>query len=568
MGLQRYIEKRNFRATPEPKGRPHSAKPRALSFVIQKHDATRLHYDFRLEMEGVLKSWAVPKGVPARKGEKRLAMHVEDHPLEYGGFEGIIPEGNYGAGTVMLWDRGTYEVLGGEALENYQKGKIHFRLRGKKLEGEWTLVRMRGREEPGKEPWLLIKSGEDIKPMGAKADDQSVLSRKTMEQIAHRRAKVWLSNRDAKEPVKKATERPAAARRKRLRPRAASDEESEAARDELIATLDRFPRETAGYVEPMKALLVETAPKGPGWLYEIKWDGYRAIAVKEKERVRLFSRRGRELTTEFADIAEAVRQIPVATLVLDGEIVATDGRGHASFQLLQNYRQGGGAGLRYYIFDLLNIENRDLKQLALERRKLILETLLQEIPKPIFYSASLKGNPDVLLEKARKNRIEGLVGKRVDSVYEPGRRSGAWIKIKISLEQEFVIGGYTEPGGSRPYFGSVLVGYYEGGKLMFSARVGTGFDTKTLKALHTHFQTIRTETYPFSNVPSQRHGRFGTGLTRAEMKRCTWLKPVLVCQVRFAEWTDDGGLRHPVFLGLRDDISPEEARREIAAKVR
>jgi bifunctional non-homologous end joining protein LigD len=224
--------------------------------------------------------------------------------------------------------------------------------------------------------------------------------------------------------------------------------------------------------------------------------------------------------------------------------------------------------LRYYVFDLLNIENRDLKQLSIERRKAILETLLQNVSPPILYSANLKGKADVLLEKARKNKIEGIVGKRVDSVYEPGRRSGAWVKIKISLEQEFVIGGYTEPGGSRPHFGSVLVGYYEAGKLMFSARVGTGFDTKLLKTLYTGFQKIRTETCPFSNVPSQRHGRFGTGLTRAEMKRCTWLKPVLVCQVRFTEWTDDGGLRHPVFLGLRDDITPEEVRREVPAEVR
>jgi len=197
MGLQRYFQKRNFQRTPEPKGREHRVKAKALSFVIQKHDATRLHYDFRLEMEGVLKSWAVPKGVPAQKGDKRLAMHVEDHPLEYGGFEGIIPEGNYGAGSVMLWDRGTYEVLGAGPLEALQKGKIHFRLDGKKLKGEWTLVRMRGREELGKEPWLLIKSGEDMKPISAKADDESVRSGKTMEQIGHPRARVWHSIRDS-----------------------------------------------------------------------------------------------------------------------------------------------------------------------------------------------------------------------------------------------------------------------------------------------------------------------------------------------------------------------------------
>src|SRR6266516_2024097 len=203
MGLQRYFQKRNFQRTPEPKGREHRVKAKALSFVIQKHDATRLHYDFRLEMEGVLKSWAVPKGVPTQKGDKRLAMHVEDHPLEYGGFEGIILEGNYGAGLVMLGDRGTYEMRGGEPMEALKKGKIHFRLNGKKLKGEWTLVRMRGREELGKEPWLLIKSGEDMKPISVKADDESVHSGKTMEQIGHPRARIWQSNRATASPVKK-----------------------------------------------------------------------------------------------------------------------------------------------------------------------------------------------------------------------------------------------------------------------------------------------------------------------------------------------------------------------------
>ena len=562
MGLQRYIQKRNFRNTPEPKGRPHRTKARALSFVIQKHDATRLHYDFRLEMEGVLKSWAVPKGIPARKGEKRLAMHVEDHPLEYGGFEGTIPEGNYGAGTVMLWDRGTYGVLGGDPVEALKKGKLHFRMRGKKLEGEWTLVRMRGREEVGKEPWLLIKSGEDMEPISAKMDDTSVLSRKTMEQIAQGRGRVWISNR-ASASQSKAPKLPrnrASAGRTRSRKEVRADDTAAVEKD-LIATLERFPKESARYVEPMKALLVEKTPKDPGWGFEIKWDGYRALAVKTNGRARLFSRRERDISGEFPEVTKAIEELPIPTLVLDGEIVATDDAGNASFQLLQNYKQRIGKGrsrsLGYYVFDLLNLENRDLKQLPLERRKNILEALLKATPEPIHYSAALAGDPEELLAQAKHNRIEGLIGKRLNAPYEVGRRTGAWIKLKISLEQEFVIGGYTEPQGSRPYFGALLVGYHEGGKLMFASKVGTGFDTKTLKELHAKFQKLRRDPCPFANAPNARQG-----LSRALMRRSSWVEPKLVCQVRFTEWTDDGGLRHPSFLGLRDDKQPGEVVRE------
>src|SRR5438477_2525432 len=568
MGLQRYFQKRNFQRTPEPKGRAHRVKAKALSFAIQKHDATRLHYDFRLEMEGVLKSWAVPKGVPAQKGDKRLAMHVEDHPLEYGGFEGIIPEGNYGAGSVMLWDRGTYEVLGGDPLEALQKGKIHFRLNGKKLNGDWTLVRMRGREELGKEPWLLIKSGEDMKPISAKADDESVRSGKTMEQIGHPRARVWHSNRaSASQPKKESRAKlPPETRTAKNQPA-----KTKPAGSNLLATLEHFPKQSPSYVDPMKALLVESPPRGAGWLYEIKWDGYRAVAVKRGGSVQLFSRRARQVTGDFSEIAEAVGDIPISTAVFDGEIVAVDKRGHASFQLLQNYKQhpvgGASRSLRYYVFDVLNVENRDLKQLPLERRKHILETLLKDVPDPIHFSASFDGDPDAFLKEAEKNRIEGLIAKRIDAPYEAGHRSGSWVKIKICLEQEFVIGGYTEPRGSRSHFGAILVGYYDSprqsSQLIFASKVGTGFDTNSLKDLYAKFQKVRSDTCPFANVPT-RSGTSGHSLSRAEMRRCTWLEPKLVSQIRFTEWTDDGGLRHPVFLGLRDDKDPREVVRETA----
>jgi bifunctional non-homologous end joining protein LigD len=583
MGLQRYFEKRNFRRTPEPKGRTHRPKAPALSFVIQKHDARRLHYDFRLEIEGVLKSWAVPKGVPTKKGDKRLAMHVEDHPIEYGGFEGTIPEGNYGAGTVMLWDRGHYEVIDSAPPEAYEKGKIHLRLHGKKVNGEWTLVRMRGREEAGKEPWLLIKSGEDVEPISAKTDDESVSSRRTMDQIAHGKSKVWQSNRAEKSTTipavklgtKRATRAGSAPSPSASRLKAEREEEKsglKAARRNFMATLEEFPKQTASYVDPMKALLVEKVSREPGWMFEIKWDGYRAVAVKKNGEVRLFSRRPREITSDFSEIAQAVKQIPVSSLVLDGEVVAVDKQGHASFQLLQNFRQRRGgpnaSELRYYVFDILNLENRDLKSLPLERRKKILESLLKDVPAPIHFSASFEGDPEALLAQAQRNRIEGLIAKRADSQYEPGRRSGAWVKIKASLEQEFVIGGYTEPRGSRPYFGALLLGYYEEDQLMFASKVGTGFDTKTLKGLSSQFQKVRTDSCPFTNVPTRRTGRSGEGLSRAEMKRCTWLEPKLVCQIRFTEWTSDGGLRHPVFLGLRDDKTAREVVHERPAPSR
>jgi len=548
MGLVEYKRKRKFSETPEPEGVVRSRTVKALTFVIQKHDATRLHYDFRLEMEGVLKSWAVPKGIPTKKGDKRLAMHVEDHPLDYGGFEGTIPEGNYGAGTVMLWDRGTYEAVAGDPVEGHRKGKLHIRMSGEKLQGEWTLVRMRS--EDGKEPWLLIKSGEDMKPISAKREDQSVLSRKTMKEIETGRGRVWQSNRQS--TARRASRKEASAKVK-----------SNAAPADLKTLLKGLPREPAAYVGPMKALLVRNPPPRDGWMFEIKWDGYRAISVKSGGRVRLFSRRHRDITHDFETIARAVESLPAKSLVLDGEIVALDEHGWPSFQLLQNFRHehsSRGLRLNYYVFDLLNYENRDLKKLPLEQRRRLLEAVLGDAVEPIRLSGTLDGDPEELVVHARENNIEGLIAKRITSVYEPDRRSGSWLKIKTVLEQEFVIGGYTEPKGSRAYFGALLVGYYQGAQLMFASRVGTGFDTETLRSLHQRFHKLTTTVCPFANVPT----KGPNGLSRAEMRRCTWLLPALVCQVRFTEWTGDGGLRHPVFLGLRDDKRPNEVHRETA----
>jgi bifunctional non-homologous end joining protein LigD len=550
VSLAEYKRKRKFTQTPEPKGQVKPRKAKALSFVIQKHDATRLHYDFRLEMGGVLKSWAVPKGIPTKKGEKRLAMHVEDHPIEYGGFEGTIPEGNYGAGTVMLWDHGTYEAVTGDPLEGYRAGKLHIRMHGEKLNGEWTLVRMRS--ENGKEPWLLIKSGEDMKPLSAKRDNQSVLSGKSMQQIAEGRGRVWQSNRQT------------ATRRSSVKPRTTKTSTAPKARLPSLPNLKDLPLEHARFVPPMKALLVRNPPPRDGWSFEIKWDGYRALAVKSNGRVRLFSRRHRDITHDFDVVASPVEALPQKNLVLDGEIVALDENGRPSFQLLQNFRQAAGRRgqqLVYYVFDLLNYENRDLKKLPLEQRRNILEKVLADAEDPIRLSGTLEGSPEELVEQARKNSIEGLVAKRTSAIYEPDRRSGSWLKVKTVMEQEFVIGGYTEPKGSREHFGALLVGYYEGAHLLFASKVGTGFNHDSLHSLYERFQKLTTTVCPFVNLPT----KGPNGLSRAEMHRCTWLLPALVGQVRFTEWTSDGGLRHPVFLGLRDDKRPNEIHREIPA---
>ncbi|HMJ89151.1 MAG TPA: non-homologous end-joining DNA ligase [Candidatus Acidoferrum sp.] len=585
MGLQRYKEKRNFTATPEPAGKVKKQRKRALMFVIQKHDATRLHYDFRLEIDGVLASWAVPKGIPTTKGDRRLAMHVEDHPIDYGDFEGIIPEGNYGSGSVMVWDTGTWETLGGDPITDVKAGKVHFALHGKKLEGEWTLVRMKSRSQAsGKDEWLLIKSGEDVKAISAKQDDQSVLTRRTMAQIAGQKTRTWQSSHESAAPkansfkariAAAATRRAGArtvtsARSHRTKRATKSKEEDTAAITTLVpiatdtsAILKRCPAETPKFIEPMKAKLIASLPSAENWLLELKHDGFRVIAVKNGKSVELFSRNYKPLTAAFAGVTEAVRELSPEKLVLDGEVVALDERGHGSFQLLQNRESITDAStIVFYVFDLLNLDGRNTRHLQLTHRRELLQPIIAAAREPIRFSATLNGAPEVVLAEVKRLGLEGLIGKKPDSRYEPGQRSGAWVKLKCVNEQEFVIGGYTPPKGSRDFFGSIVVGFFEKGKLMFASKVGTGFNQKTLREMHTTFQPLRRPDCPFVNLPTKRSGKFGQGISASEMKRCTWLEPKLVAQVRFGEWTSDGGLRQPVFLGLREDKRAEEVTRE------
>ena len=578
MGLAEYKRKRDFAKTAEPKGgKPLPKAVRgACDFVIQKHDARRLHYDFRLEMEGVLKSWAVPKGLPWTQGEKHLAVEVEDHPVEYATFEGVIPPGQYGGGTVMLWDRGKYYVYGEQPLKSWKEGRLHLVLAGEKAKGEWTLVRIRGDQE--KNQWLLIKTGASVKPISKKLDDQSVKSGRTMKQIAEERDAEWQSNRaDDQRDSFKARIKTIVGQAHRLpksksgRPtKARSTSSPNDAADLNIAKLvSGLPKAKPRFVEPMKPRLVETPPTGGDWLYELKFDGIRAIAVKDGSKVHLLSRNRNELRTRFPEIADAVKKLSTQECVIDGEIVALDEEGRSSFQLLQAHEmEGRKSPICYYVFDLMQLDGRSLIKLPLTQRKEILAKICEDVGDPIRFSGEIGADASKLLAEVKRRGLEGIVGKQRKSVYEPGRRSGAWIKLKCVNEQEFVIGGYTPPGGSRKYFGAILVGYYKdkkkGGdsRLLFAGKVGTGFTEKTLSILYRKFQRERRDDCPFADLPSKEGGGWAQGITPSMMKKMHWVNPVFVAEIKFAEWTRDGKLRQPVFLGLRDDKDPREVMRE------
>jgi bifunctional non-homologous end joining protein LigD len=562
MSLKTYQAKRNFRQTAEPSG---ASRKKVADhddfFVVQKHDATRLHYDFRLEMDGVLKSWAVPKGFPTTHGDRRLAVEVEDHPIDYAQFEGTIPAGNYGAGTVMVWDIGSYEVCGGNPLQALKKGKLHLTLRGKKLKGEWTLVRMRPREHEDKPQWLLLKSGDDIPALSARTDDQSVLTRRSMNRIASENDAQWQSNRPSERavgilPAVRNTKSPIqSARRTSARQKAGSPKK-------ISLSATRLPKRKLAFVEPMKAELVNALPKGDQWLYELKFDGIRALTLKRGKNIELISRNAKDLTAKFPEVAEALRDLPCKEAMLDGEIAALDEEGRSSFQLLQARELSGERPpIFYYVFDLLQLDGKDLTGVPLLKRKALAQALLERAPDTVRFSAGIAAQSERILAEMKSRGLEGVIAKQKDSPYEIGRRSGAWVKFKWTTQQEFVIGGYSEPRGTRSHFGALVVGYYENKKLKFAAKVGTGFDQKLLKSLHQKFQKLTRPNCPFVNLP-EKAGRFGRGLTAAEMKRCTWLDPKLVCEIRFAEWTRDDHLRQPAFLGLREDKQPEEVTRE------
>jgi bifunctional non-homologous end joining protein LigD len=547
MGLEEYRQKRRFEKTPEPPGEVRRSGTGRF-FCMQKHAASHLHYDFRIELDGVLKSWAIPKGPCLDPTQKRLAVQVEDHPLDYGTFEGIIPADLYGGGTVMLWDRGAWEPLG-DPHQSYAEGRLKFRLQGEKLRGSWTLVRLKPRQGESENPnWLLVKEkDEESKPLReidiTEAEPLSVVSGQSLEEIAaSEKSRVWSGQEeeDRAEPGQT---------------KASAGAESSGPR--LNLEVESLPRARAApqpeFYYPQLATLAKTPPRGDNWLHEIKFDGYRLIAVLKQGDVRLFTRRGKDWTAKFDSIRAELAELPVQEAILDGEVVALDEQGLSHFQTLQNALDGGTARLFYYVFDVIYCEGYDLTQTPLLKRKELLREILEargDGTSVVRFGDHLQGKGQAFYESACEYGLEGVVAKRADSPYKP-KRTSAWVKIKCTKRQEFVIGGYTDPSGSRFGFGALVLGYYDKGRLIYCGRVGTGFTEKLLRQLQEELEARAQAETPFDVPPTGR-----------EARGVHWVKPELVAEVEFSDWTNEGILRQPSFQGLRWDKDPREVRRE------
>lgn len=540
MALDEYNRKRDFAATPEPGGetKPTGKRGRqqALQYCIQKHDATRLHYDFRLELDGTLKSWAVPKGPSLDPKSRRLAVHVEDHPLDYATFEGTIPAGHYGAGDVIVWDRGIW-IPQGDPEEGYRKGKLKFTLQGEKLSGAWNLVRTR--MEGGKEQWFLIKSNDESARPESEYDivrelPDSVLSDRTL--IPRKRGKAKREV-DAK-PVKTPT-----ARRTRKKTGQVTLSGAKA-----LALPDS--------IKPQLATLVESVPDGD-WRYEVKFDGYRIMARIDSGKVQLFTRNGHDWTAKMPQQAEALAALGLESAWLDGEVVVPNEDGTPDFQALQNAFEVGRSGtIIYYLFDLPYLNGMDLREVPLEERRAALSHVLEHNDNDLLrFSADFTEQPESVLESACQMKLEGLIGKRVGSTYV-SKRSSSWVKIKCKNRQEFIIVGYTDPKGARSGFGALLLGLHdEAGALHYAGKVGTGFNQVTLKNLHAKLQALEVDKSPLAKAPPA-----------ADVRGAHWLKPELMCEVAFAEMTRQGVIRHSVFHGLRSDKPAQAITHERPAK--
>ena len=526
MALEEYRRKRDFRKTPEPAGvaAPHEKTGAGLSFVIQKHAARRLHYDFRLELDGVLKSWAVPKGPSLDPGEKRLAVHVEDHPLDYGAFEGVIPEGEYGGGTVLLWDRGTWIPLDPDPEAAYRKGSLKFILNGQKLHGKWALVRMGGKAaNERRENWLLIKERDDAAlPQSGDSvvtdNPLSVTTGRSLDTIASDRDWVWHSNREDNEkpPIRS-------------------------------VPLERLPGARKGpmpeSIKPQLAALSDKAPEGDEWLHEIKYDGYRLLARIEDGTVRLITRGGLDWTAKFSELAHSLGELPLDSALIDGELVHLEPEGTTSFSGLQDAISSGKTGaLNFFAFDLLYRDGWNLTDAALEDRKTALAEIISPQAQGILrYSDHQIDRGPAFLRQARSFKLEGIVSKRRTDPYRPGR-TRSWLKVKCRNREEFVIIGFTDPDGSREGFGALLVGYYDPqGKLRYAGRVGTGFNAAQLIELRKRLESL-VRADPPAPLPK--------GVSR---KGVHWIEPQLVAEVEFADWTADAILRQASFQGLRED---------------
>lgn len=551
MALETYRKKRNFGVTTEPKGR--RARRKGNSFVVQKHDATRLHYDLRLEMDGVLKSWAVTRGPSLVTGEKRLAVHVEDHPLEYGDFEGTIPKGEYGAGTVILWDRGQWAPAG-DAAKGYAKGHLEFELQGEKMHGGWHLVRMQGKPGEKRENWLLIKADDEYsRPAGAPdLLEESPLSVKTGRDLPEvaTEAPGWSSNTG---PIAKTGRPPKTGRI----PKSPAPE-PEDADDPLVIDAASLPGAKQGalpeFVEPMLAKLAPVPPRGERWLHEIKFDGYRLQARIEAGQVRLSTRSGLDWTEKFGpEIVKALAGLPAKAALLDGELVVETATGASSFSALQSDLSDGRTDrFIYHAFDLLHLDGQDLRHVAFVERKAALERLVATADRRIGYSDHFVETGDMVLRHACRLSLEGIVSKLRDAPYRAGR-GNAWIKSKCSDRQEFVIGGFVPSTTSRQAIGSLVLGVYEGAGLTYVGRVGTGFTASVAASLFKRLDRIAVSESPFAGP-----------LTSQQRSEVRHVKPDLVAEVEFRAWTADGHLRHAAFRGLREDKPPTEIRREVA----
>jgi len=539
--LAEYRKKRDFAKTPEPSGDDESSDSGPLRFVIQKHAASHLHFDLRLELDGVMKSWAVPKGPSLDPSVKRLAMQVEDHPIEYNSFEGTIPKGEYGGGTVMLWDTGTYTADGveperaeDEIRARYAKGDLKLTFFGERMRGSWALVRMKfSRDNSSSKPqWLFIKHRDGHASEGDVVADNmtSVTTGRTMEEIAGGDSDVWHSDRtlEPSRPVKPAVARAA----------------------------------IAGGLEPMYASIGKAVP-GEGWTFEPKYDGVRVLAFVTDDDVLLVTRNGNDKSAQFPEIVDALREIALKkkkNFVLDGEIVALVSGEPARFQELQSrmhvqeahmiarHRSSSPAALM--LFDIL-IAGSDVlvRDPWTARRKRLLKEIGKNPSQRIRVTESMEGDGEKMLAVARKQGWEGLIAKRVDSVYEPGTRSRSWVKLKIEFRQEFVVGGYTEPRNSRQHIGALLLGYYDKGRFIYVGHTGGGFSGAGLAEMYRRLKPLEQEKSPFEEVPKTN-------------ERAHWVKPEVVVEVKFSEWTGDGKLRQPIYLGTRDDRKAAEVGRE------
>lgn len=514
MSLETYHKRRDFKKTSEPKGEILKPKNSRL-FVVQKHAASHLHYDFRLELNGVLKSWAVPKGPCLDPNVKRLAMQVEDHPIQYANFEGIIPKGEYGGGSVIVWDNGTWQSEDPNPQAALHNGNLTFSLKGKKLKGSWKLIR--DKKEPRR--WLLFKL-KDKHVRNIEEYDvtikkpKSILSNKTVEQVGEAPQKIWTRKHGAQN----------------------------AAPSLQIGHLNLSIGKMPELISPELATLVDEPPAGKEWLHEIKFDGYRLIIIKKKNKTKIFTRNQNDWTDRFTSIATAVNALPIENLILDGEVVVLDADQKPNFQLLQHsLKENKKTKFVYYAFDIIFYDKYNLTNLSLLERKNILSTLLKtSADKQLNYSDHVIGSGNEVFKKSCELGLEGIVSKNIYSTYSQ-KRTKDWLKIKCIKRQEFVIGGFTPPQGKRKYFGSLLLGTYNKKReLLYNGNVGTGFTETSLENIYAQLKKIQSSKMPFSQRPPQ-------------SSAAIWVKPELVCEVEFSEWTNDNHIRHPSFKGLRTD---------------